>query len=108
LSLPQFIATEEETTCDKICFDSMESDINLTVPWFLMAAYAYHVDHDPIISDSQYDRMVKRMLDHWAEIEHKHKELISIKDHHVETYPLMIKTAVKDMRRNMVKKRFTN
>jgi NAD-dependent DNA ligase len=68
-----------------------------------MAAYAYHVDHDPIISDSQYDRMIKRMLDHWSEIEHKHKELISIKDHHVETYPFMIKTAVKDMRRNMKK-----
>lgn len=82
----------------------MESDINLTVPWFLMAAYAYHIEHDPILSDDQYDRMVKRMSDHWSEINHKYKNLISIKDRSIESYPSMTKTVIKDMRRNVKKK----
>src|SRR6056300_1342297 len=64
---------ECEYTIDKMCSDSTESNINMTVPWYLMASYAYYVQDDPIISDRLFDLMAKRMLENWDKIEHFHK-----------------------------------
>ena len=60
-----------------MCLDTIEDNINMTVPWFLMAAYSYYIEDDPILSDAQFDRLVKRMIEHWDKIEHHHKECIS-------------------------------
>ena len=45
---------------DKDCFDTIDDNINMTVPWYLMASYAYYVEDDPILSDHAYDHMVKK------------------------------------------------
>ena len=44
-----------------------------------MAAYAYYVEDRPILSDSIYDRLAKKMLEYWDIIDHFHK------DHRIET-----------------------
>lgn len=53
------------------------NNINMMVPWYLMAAYAYYKDDNPIFSDQFFDEMSKTMLDVWDEIEHFHKEYIN-------------------------------
>ena len=52
-------------------------NINLMVPWYLMAAYAYYKQDSPIFSDSFYDEMGKTMLAIWDDIHHFHKDFIS-------------------------------
>lgn len=98
MSLEQFL----DTTCDKMCLDVIETNINMTVPWFLMAAYAYYVEDEPILSDASFDRMVHRMIDNWDKIEHRHKELITLDmlkaGTYLGTYPPMVEGAVKEIR----------
>ena len=98
MSIEQFL----NTNCDKMCLDTIEDNINMTVPWFLMAAYSYYIEDDPILSDAQFDRLVKRMIEHWDEIEHHHKECISFEYLQAGTflgaYPTITKDAVKRIR----------
>ena len=61
-------------------------NINLMVPWYLMASYAYYVQDDAILSDGFFDDMGKTMLACWDDIEHFHKELISKDDLTAGTY----------------------
>ena len=59
---------------DKDCLDHVGDNLNMTVPWYLMAAYAYYVEDRPILSDSIFDRLAKIMLESWDAIEHCHKD----------------------------------
>jgi NAD-dependent DNA ligase len=67
-----------------------------------MAAYAYYVEDDPILTDAQYDRLVKRMVENWDKIEHRHKSLISLDalkaGSYLGKYPSIVKGAVKQIR----------
>jgi len=62
---------------EKACMDICDDSINMYVPWYLMAAYAYYVEDNPILEDSTFDKMAKRILDQWDEIEHPHKKCLS-------------------------------
>jgi len=53
------------------------SNINMTVPYYLMASYAYYKEDDPIFSDDYYDLLAKKILKNWDDIEHYHKHLLS-------------------------------
>jgi len=82
----------------EICDDS----INMNVPWYIMAAYAYYVDDDPILEDSTFDRLAKKILKEWDEITHRHKEYLS-KDMleagtYMGDYPPQIEGALKSVR----------
>ena len=82
----------------EICDDS----INMYVPWYLMASYAYYVEDDPILEDNICDKMAKRMLEVWDEIEHIHKDYLN-KDMlkagtFVGEYPTRIKGALDSVR----------
>lgn len=57
--------------------DTCDDSINMYVPWYMMAAYAYYVEDDPILSDTMFDKMAKRMLELWDQIEHPHKKYLS-------------------------------
>ena len=80
----------------------------MTVPWYLMAAYAYYVEDDPILSDYAYDHMVKKMVKEWDHIDHMHKYLLKLDDLEAGTYlgkyPSRVKGAVQSLRKNGVKK----
>jgi hypothetical protein len=87
-----------EKACMEICDDS----INMNVPWYIMAAYAYYVDDDPILEDSTFDRLAKKILKEWDEITHRHKEYLN-KDMleagtYMGDYPPQIKGALKSVR----------
>lgn len=86
-----------------------EKNINMMVPYYLMAAYAYYVESDPIFTDSFFDNMAKTMLHCWDDIDHFHKHLISVDDLNAGTYlgeyPDRVKGGLKDLREKMGRKK---
>jgi NAD-dependent DNA ligase len=67
-----------------------------------MAAYAYYVEDKPFLEDHTFDRLATKMLNHWDEIEHFHKEFLT-KDMleagtYLGEYPSRIQGAVAELR----------
>lgn len=97
----------ERQVLDKDCYDSVDSNINMLVPWYIMAAYAYYVEDDPIITDAAYDRLVKKLIENWDEVEHYHKHHLSKEQLEAGTYlgeyPSIVRGAVRDLRKGVVK-----
>lgn len=87
---------------DKEFMDITDKNSNMLVPWFLMAAYAYYVQDDPILSDSTFDRMCRKMLDEWDTIEHMHKDMITKSELESGTflgeYPSRVEGAIKQLK----------
>jgi NAD-dependent DNA ligase len=82
--------------------DICDDNSNMLVPWYIMAAYAYYVEDDPILYDNTFDKMAKRILCLWDEIEHFHKDLLN-KDMleagtFIGEYPTRIKGALHELR----------
>jgi len=46
----------------------------------LILSYAYYIEDESLVSDSEYDALCVRLLDKFDEIEHHHKHLISKDD----------------------------
>ena len=61
---------------DEKCMEAIENP-NMMVPWYLMAAYAYYQEDNPILTDELFDALAKRMLESWDTIDHFHKHLIT-------------------------------
>jgi len=87
---------------EKACRETIDANINMVVPWYLMAAYAYYVEDNPIIEDSTFDRMAKKILQEWDNITHRHKEYL---DHsmleagtYLGEYPPQIEGALQSVR----------
>lgn len=90
------------THLDFECTNHVERNINLSVPWFLMAAYAYYEEDNPILTDARFDKLAKMMYNNWDDIEHHHKEYID-KDalragSYVGKYPERTKGGLKYLR----------
>jgi len=58
-------------------FEVVESDRNMLVPWYLMAAYVYYHLDDNLITDAQFDWTAKEILANYDFITHRHKHLIT-------------------------------
>lgn len=86
----------------KACFDLVDDSINMAVPWYLMAAYAYYIDDDPILNDRDFDLLAKKILKDWDEIEHMHKHYLSIDmleaGTYLGSYPSRVEGALKSVR----------
>lgn len=86
----------------KACFDLVDESINMSVPWYIMAAYAYYIEDDPILEDRDFDLLAKKILKDWDEIEHIHKDYLS-KDMleagtYMGDYPSRIEGALQSVR----------
>lgn len=88
---------------DKLVYRSIDKNMNMLVPWYLMAAYAYYEQDDPIISDQCYDEISKRLLQHYFFIDHRHIEYITYEMLESGTflgkYPSIIEGAVESLRK---------
>ena len=73
-------------TLDQEAAELFAKNINMMVPWYLMASFAYYKQADPIFSDGFFDEMGKTMLECWDDIEHFHKEHISKDDLNAGTF----------------------
>lgn len=82
--------------------DNTDRNINMLIPWYLLSAYAYYVEDDPILEDNVFDRMAKKILENWDEIEHMHKSLLNedmLKGGtYIGEYPSRIKPALEALR----------
>lgn len=89
---------------DQQAAELFAKNINMMVPWYLMAAYAYYKEDNPIFSDSFFDEMAKTMLAKWDEIEHFHKHLINKDDLAAGTYlgeyPERVKGGLEHLRKD--------
>ena len=77
-------------------------NINMMVPYYLMASYAYYKEDDPIFSDGFFDAMGQTMLERWDDITHYHKFYITKSDLEAGTflgqYPTRIEGALRSLR----------
>ena len=93
---------------DQVAANIFAKNINMMVPWYLMASYAYYEESDPIFTDQFFDEMGKTMLEVWDDIEHFHKELISRDDLNAGTYlgeyPERVKGGLKSARETFLTK----
>ena len=87
---------------DDYAAEIFADNINMMVPWYLMAAYAYYKQDEPILTDAFFDAMGKTMLERWDDIDHFHKHLITVNDLEAGTYlgeyPSIIEGALEDVK----------
>lgn len=87
---------------EKYCIEVISSNKNMLVPWYLMASYAYYEEDDPLISDSLFDKLARRLLESWDEIEHRHKDYLTqdmLKaGTYIGYYPSLVQGAVEQVR----------
>lgn len=101
-NLGQFFIEEKRTNLDLECLDCIETNINMAVPWYLMASFAYYEQDDPILSDGMYDRLGKRILERWDEIKHYHKKHLTIDmlkaGSYIGEYPSRVEGGLKSLK----------
>jgi len=72
---------------------------------YLMCAYAYYVEDDPLISDQEFDDLAKFILENYDAIDHPHKGRLTQYDLKAGTflgkYPSMVIGAVASYREKM-------
>ena len=65
------------------------------VPYYLMMAYGYYELDAPIGTDAAFDKLAKLLKQHYEEIQHPHKSLITIDmldaGTYIGEYPEMVK-----------------
>ena len=84
---------------------SIEENINMVVPWYLLSSYAYYVEDDPIFSDPFYDNLSRKFKKEWKNINHFHKSFISLDDLSAGTYlgeyPKRVIGSLQNLRNNI-------
>lgn len=74
---------------------------NKLISWFMIASYAYyHLDLN-VMSDYDFDYLVKRIIENWENIDHPHKKLIKKSNLDAGSgydidFPLMVRGATVD------------
>lgn len=90
---------------DQHAAELFAKNINMMVPWYLMASYAYYKQDDPIFTDSFFDDMARTMLECWDDIEHSHKCYITKGDLTGGTflgkYPTRVEGALRSVRKKL-------
>lgn len=65
---------------DERCRQVVERHPDAAVAWLLMAAYAYYVEDDPILSDGLFDRLCRDLAARWHQVRHPHAALLCRED----------------------------
>ena len=87
---------------DDYAAEIFADNINMMVPWYLMAAYAYYEQDAPVLSDSFFDDLAKTLLAVWDDVEHRHKQYIT-KDMlnagtYIGEYPGIVEGALEELK----------
>ena len=98
--------TTRDNLLNNYFYKQVKTNINLAVPLYLLAAYAYYMEDDPLISDDCFDWLAKLLKDHWEELTHRHKKYLTLDDLNAGTflgeYPSIVPGAVNDLRTSNV------
>ena len=90
---------------ERIITNRITDNPNMLVPYYLMLSFAYYKQDDPIVSDAFYDKLARKLLKEYDNIEHYHKHLIS-KDaleagSYLGEYPSIVEGALNDLRKKI-------
>lgn len=90
---------------ERIITNRITDNPNMLVPYYLMLSFAYYKQDDPIVSDAFYDKLARKLLKEYDNIEHYHKHLIS-KDalqagSFLGEYPSIVEGALNDFRKKI-------
>lgn len=81
------------------CLQIVDDDINLVIPWYIMAMYAQDELGETLVDEKVLDKLRRRMLEYWNKIEHRYKEFLSLQDvrdgNRLPDYPMHTFTSVK-------------
>jgi hypothetical protein len=98
-----------ERNLDAYAATMFERNVNMMIPYYLMAAYAYYKEDDPIFSDAFFDSLAKTILERWDDIEHFHKHLLTKEDlvagSYLGEYPERLKGGLRRLREDTRSKR---
>lgn len=61
-------------------FDTKQNDDDVDITDYLVHCYLYYIKNTPIIEDTEFDLLCRKILDKWNNIWHKYKNLLSIDD----------------------------
>lgn len=94
--------TQEGVLLNNYFHQQVNKNINLAVPLYLIASYAYYIEDDPVISDDCYDWLAKTLKENWNTVTHFHKKYLTIDSLNAGTYlgdyPSIIQGALHDLR----------
>lgn len=94
---------------DRVAENVIKKNINMLVPYYLMASYSYYKQDNPLFTDALFDNMGKQLLKEWDRVEHYHKHLITKDDlvagSYLGEYPSIVEGAVNDFRQQHTKSR---
>lgn len=90
---------------ERIITNRITDNPNMLVPYYLMLSFAYYKQDDPIVSDAFYDKLARKLLKEYDNIEHYHKHLISKDDLEAGSflgeYPSIVEGALNDLRKRI-------
>jgi hypothetical protein len=80
---------------------------NRSVAFYIMAAYAYYIEDDPLFTDEVFDSLAKYILKEWDNITHPHLSYLT-KDMleagtYLGDYPSMAIGGLEDYRKKVLK-----
>jgi hypothetical protein len=86
---------------EKYAADIISNNSNMMIPWYIMAAYAYYINDDPIITDKMFDQLSMDIVVNWNFISHSHKKFLSIDmlkaGTYLGDYPLIVEGAINEL-----------
>jgi len=57
--------------------DIVDGDINMAIPLYIMALHSHYESDNPLITDSYFEKLTKKVLDNWDKLVHNHKYRIA-------------------------------
>lgn len=90
---------------ERIVTNRITENPNMLVPFYLMLSYAYYVEDSPIASDGFYDKLARKLLKEYDNIEHYHKHHISKGDLQAGSflgkYPSIVEGGLNDFKKRI-------
>lgn len=85
-------------------------DPNQMLKWWLVHSFLYYVAAQPVLRDSQFDKLNAKLKEHWDQVTHPHKALVTMDDLNAGSgfavkYPLSVEGAAWQLLREIAKKR---
>jgi hypothetical protein len=65
---------------DNAAMTVIRGNINMVVPWYLMASYLYYHRDFSLLSDTLFDQLCVTLDQRWEDISHTHKHVIDRRD----------------------------
>ena len=63
---------------DKQMFDVIDSDINCSIAWYILAQFSKNELDENLIEENSLVYLSKKIVSNWDTLEHKHKDYLTV------------------------------